>query len=89
MCVICKKFEGRLIVISEKAKNTLIKSSVARKDGREEDFSSISQLHVHSECRKQYTKPQLVRQAAKISEQVNAKLSSVNNCPMNYWKIKS
>ena len=42
ICIICKKCDGRLIILSKKAKDTLIRSSEARKDGRDEEFSNTS-----------------------------------------------
>ena len=41
ICIICKKCDGRLIILSKKAKDT-IRSSEARKDGRDEEFSNTS-----------------------------------------------
>ncbi len=57
--------------MSRKGKDMLIKSNIAWKDGRDEEFSNTCLVHVHSECRKQYTNPQLIKQAVKIAEQVS------------------
>lgn len=71
-CIICKKSGGRLIIISEGAKQTLIKSSVARDDGKVTEIQRTKRIHVHSECRNAYTKPQLIKAAKrKIEESVS------------------
>ncbi len=79
VCVTCKKCDGRLTIVSRKGKDTLIKRSIARKDGRDKEFSSTCPVHVHSECRKQYTKPQLIKQAVKIAQQVSLRVTSLTD----------
>ncbi len=46
VCVICKKCDGRLIIVSKTTKDTLIKSSKAPKDGRDEKILTTSPVHV-------------------------------------------
>ncbi len=56
LSIICKKSDGRLILIS-KAKKILVKSSASRDDGRCGEFWSASNIHVHSAVRNVYTNP--------------------------------
>ncbi len=44
-----KKCDAQLIIVSKTAKDTLMKSSKARKDSRDEKISNTSLVHVHSE----------------------------------------
>jgi len=69
-CIICKKSDGRLIRISKGAKETLIKSSVARNDGKVEEIQCTNSVHVHSKCRNAYTKPQLIKAAKRKIEEL-------------------
>ncbi len=66
-CIICKKFYGRLIIILEKTRNTLIKCSESRKDSRHEEFRSASKIHIHAANRNIYTKPSEVVRCANIA----------------------
>lgn len=71
-CIICKKSDGRPIIISKCAKQTLIKSSVARNDGKVAEIQRTNRIHVHSQCRNAYTKPQLIKAVKrKIEESVS------------------
>ena len=63
VCIICKRSDGRIVIVSEGAKKTLIKSSVARKDGKDAEIRKTNLVHVHSECRNAHTKPQLIKKA--------------------------
>ena len=69
MCIICKKSNDRVILLSTKARKTLIASNVERKDALARECENLSRVYVHSICRNKYTKPQLIRKAAKEAEQ--------------------
>lgn len=72
-CLICEK-TGENLTCVVRGRNKLIDASEERNDGKRDVFQNTVEIHVHADCRKDYTKPQSIE--AFKRKQRNAKSSS-------------
>lgn len=69
ICIFCKKELEDSAVTVTKGLQTIIRTSIERKDSIHLALRNVNIIKVHNECRKQYTRPSNIKSAIQSLQQ--------------------
>ena len=69
-CIICKK-DGASISVTERGLRTLVDKSKLRGDYLYKELEDNEDVKIHEKCRREYTNPWYVEEAAKEAQSLN------------------